>query len=97
MRFTQLGLLMPQQYINRQQTIKINDKITLWFIKKSQDYVYGMWQYKALSMKKLFQSKNHLNGKMTGKTWVIYKNMNKGKKSIVKSSLLYQTYIPTVT
>ena len=38
----------------------------------------------------------YLRGKMIGKTWLMYKNMNKGKKSVVKSSPLYQTYTPTV-
>ena len=31
-------------------------------IQKSPDYVYGIWQYKMLTIKKLFQSKTHLRG-----------------------------------
>ena len=46
----------------------------------------------------LFQSEKNLSeerGK-EGKTWVMYKDMNKGKKLIENSSPLYQTYISTV-
>ena len=34
--------------------------------------------------------------KIIGKTWVIYYDENKGKKTIEKSSLLYQIYTPKV-
>ena len=33
-------------------------------------------------MKKLFQSKNIWEEKIIGKTWVVYKNIDKGKKSV---------------
>ena len=59
-------------------------------LRKKRDYIYEIWQFKVLSMKKLFLSK------LIAKTWVTYKNMNKGKKSIANSSSLYQTYTPTL-
>ena len=36
-------------------------------IRNSQDHIYGSWQYKILSMKKVFLSENYLRGKTTVK------------------------------
>ena len=59
-------------------------------IRKSTVYVYGMWQYKLLSIKTLSQSKI-IWRKLIGKTWVIYEDINKGKKLTEISSPLLHT------
>ena len=41
----------------------------------------------------LFQSKNRREETWT---WVVYKDMNKGNKSVENASPLYQTNTPTV-
>ena len=63
---------------------------------KCRDYVWGIWQYKVIIVEKLFQSKNHLRGKMIGKTWVKYKNTNKDNISIENFSPLYHAHTPPV-
>ena len=39
-------------------------------VRKNQDYVYGAWKYKVLSIK-LLQGEKHLGEKTVGKGWVI--------------------------
>ena len=41
----------------------------------------------------VFRSRKYLTGKVIGKIWVMYKNMNKRNKSIENHSPLYQTCI----
>ena len=53
------------------------------FSDESRDYVYGICQYKVFNINTLFQSKIIWEGN-NKQTWVMYKNMNEGKKSIEK-------------
>ena len=66
--------------------------ILFCFIRKNRDYVFGIWQYKVISIKKLFQGEHYLRWKLIGKTWVMYKNTNKGNTSIENSSLFKFTH-----
>ena len=53
-------------------------------------FIYRIWQYRVIGI----YYKKLLARKITGKAWVIYESMNKGKESIENSSPLYWTYKP---
>ena len=64
-------------------------------IRIRSDCVYGKWQYKIASIKIIRQSNiiwGGGGGVIIGKTTVMYKDKNKGNKTIAKSSTPYQIY-----
>ena len=62
---------------------------------KPLNHVYGIWQYKVLSVEKLFQSEI-IWGENNIQNLHDILSMNKSSKAIDISSSPYQTYTPTV-
>ena len=60
--------------------------------RKSRDYVYGIWEYKVLSIYKLFQSKVIWEENNRYSLGNVQRNMHTNKQLMENSSALYQTY-----